>query len=235
MNYKWSYYYNLSKQFFRFALAGKGFMRTDNVIRDEYEDNWKKSERMIANLDKKQKKNWLLYSQPVISSRLQYTKTYMKRINQEMANAESVLELGGGNGLNLLLLAVLNPRIKILRSIELTQSGIQMAEQLYANPPIREISQITDIPPETVAQRLHGRDVKFLMGDMRNLPFEAETFDGVFSRLAIEQMPRHYPQIFSEAFRVTKNNGVGIFIEAFRDVQNIFNLMYGKINLEVQL
>lgn len=230
MNYKWRYYYNLSKKFFRFVLNGRGFVRTDKVIYDEYEDSWKNSELKIAHLGRQRKKEFLLDGQPVVSSQLQYIKAYIERINQETQGLESVLELGGGNGMNLLLLAVLNPQIKILRNVDLTQSGIQMAEQLVAYPPVKEIAQITGLPPDTVIQRLKGRDFAFLRGDMRNLPFGAQTFDCVFSRLAIEQMPRHYPQIFNEAYRVAKSDGVGVFIEEFKEVQNIFNLMYLKMN-----
>ena len=205
-------------------------MRTDGVIRDEYEKSWKNSQISLAHVNTLKKKRFLLRDQPVVSSPMQYIQAYIGRIHQEMVNSESVLELGSGNGLNLLLLAILNPQIKLLRGVELTCAGVQMAERFVASPPIKELAHITDLPDDTIVQRLRGRDFQFLVGDMRALPFEAETFDCVFSRQAIEQMPRDYPQVFDEAFRVVKSGGAGIFLEEFRESQNIFNLMYLKIH-----
>ena len=205
-------------------------MRTDGVIRDEYEKSWKNSQISLAHVNTLKKKRFLLQDQPVVSSPMQYIQAYIGRIHQEIANSKSVLELGSGNGLNLLLLAILNPQIKLLRGVELTRSGVQMAEQLAASPPIKELGQITGLPDDMIIRTLKGRDFQFLVGDMRALPFEAETFDCVFSRQAIEQMPRDYPQVFDEAFRVVKSGGVGIFLEEFRESQNIFNLMYLRMH-----
>lgn len=97
---------------------------------------------------------------------------------------------------------------------------------LLAHPPVKELSLATGHPSETILAALENRDIKLLHGNAKNLPFEANTFDCVFSRQAIEQLSHDYEKVFSEAFRVTKK--LGIFVEEFREAQNVFNMMYLK-------
>jgi len=60
------------------------------------------------------------------------------------------------------------------------------------------------------------------------LPFSDSSFDAVFSNSVIEQIPKEYPKVFSECFRVARS--VGIWSEPFAEAQglNIFYRLYLK-------
>lgn len=56
--------------------------------------------------------------------------------------------------------------------------------------------------------RKHNPDMRFEQGDLANLPFDAETFDGILAYYSIIDTPKiHQPVIFKEFRRVLKPGG----------------------------
>ncbi len=139
-------------------------------------------------------------------------------------DVERVLELGSGNGLNILALAALHPEVKTWRGIELTPQGVTSATSLLANPPLKYLRYVTGLGAEIIRDRLGGADIQFQEGNILNLPFPDGSFDVVYSCQVIEQLPRDYRRAFEEARRVTSK--YAFFLEEFLEAQNIFHRMH---------
>lgn len=151
----------------------------------------------------------------------------MSRALSVLGGVSSVLELGSGNGINLLLLAALHPEIKTWRGVELTPEGVAAAERIWREPPLDDLSYLTDLPRDVIAGRLANADIKFQQGSILDLPFPDQSLDVAFSRLVLEQLPRDYPVAFREARRVARVGG--LFLEEFREAQtNVFQRMQLK-------
>ncbi len=138
----------------------------------------------------------------------------------------SVLELGSGNGINILALAVLHPEIKVWRGIDLTPQGIRAATWLLTHPPLAYLKFVTGLDEKVIGERLSNRDIQFQLGNMLTLPHADGSYDLAFTSQSIEQLPRDYLRAFREIRRVTKK--YAIFLEEFREVQNVFNRMHLK-------
>ena len=164
-----------------------------------------------------------LYEVPKIAMRKIYLRE-MSRALGGFGGVESVLELGSGNGINVLSFAALHPEIRVWRGIEMTPEGVAAAGRLREHLPLDKLAYLTGLGREAVGRRLAGRDIKFQQGSILELPFAVRSFDVVFSSLVIEQIPRDYPQAFREARRVARLGG--FFIEEFREAQsNVFQRM----------
>ena len=123
-----------------------------------------------------------------------------------------VLEVGSGNGINLLTLAGAYPDISFT-GIELTQAGIDAARRVQAEPALPPgLAAYVALPQKdpTAFQR-----VEFIRGDATDMPFETGSFDLVMTVLAVEQMERVRSKALAEIARVTGNHL--LMLEPFRD------------------
>lgn len=129
----------------------------------------------------------------------------------EQLAPETVLEVGCGNGLNLLLLAGRFPR-KRFTGVELTAAGIAAAKkaQGFDLP-----DALKDFSPEPTQDAAAHRRVEFLEGNAAKLPFADASFDTVFTSLALEQMEEVRHAALTEIARVTRKHAV--LLEPFRD------------------
>ena len=123
-----------------------------------------------------------------------------------------VLEVGCGNGINLLLLAGQFPEISFA-GLELTESGNRVA---------RGLQQASSLPPALAAYPINaGRDpqafrrIDFVRGDATAMPFADGEFDLVFTVLSVEQMERVRHQALAEIARVS--GGHVLNMEPFAD------------------
>lgn len=138
---------------------------------------------------------------------------------------ESVLELGSGNGLNVLALAVLCPFIKTWGGVELAPAGVDMAENYVKNPPWETLEYLTKESREVIAERLKNATFDFRCGDITELPHEDNAFDCAYSYNVIEQIPKRYMDAFRHAKRVAKR--YALFVEPFAEAQrSIFQYFY---------
>jgi len=124
----------------------------------------------------------------------------------------SVLEVGAGNGLNLISLASRFPNLK-LAGIELTRSGVEVTRRVSELDRLPE--QLIKFLPEPAARECVAGAIDMRQGDARCMPFGDRSFDMVFTSLALEQMEEVRDAALREIARVTRFWVV--MIEPFRD------------------
>ena len=131
----------------------------------------------------------------------------------ERLGPRRVLEVGCGNGINLLLLAGRFPEVEYT-GIELTKEGHAAATDLQSLPELPSAMQ--RYAPLTLEDPSAFRRIRFLQGNAASLPFSDESFDLVFTVLSLEQMERIRHQALSEIVRVAGH--YTLMIEPFADV-----------------
>ncbi len=124
-----------------------------------------------------------------------------------------VLEVGCGDGINLLLLAGAFPDISFT-GLELTEAGYTAAKHLQGCDTLP--SHLVDYAPLLQKDSTAFRRVRFLRGDATAMPFGAHEFDLAFTVVAIEQMERSRSQALGELARVARAHVLNI--EPFYDV-----------------
>ena len=131
----------------------------------------------------------------------------------ERLGPRRVLEVGCGNGINLILLAGRFPEIAFT-GVELTEAGHCAARELQKQ---RELPPaLRGYAPLPLADTTAFRRIQFLQGNATSLPFEDGTFDLVITVLALEQMERVRAQALREIARVAARHT--LMIEPFQDI-----------------
>jgi ubiquinone/menaquinone biosynthesis C-methylase UbiE len=126
-----------------------------------------------------------------------------------------VLEVGSGNGINLLLLAAAYPGIEF-SGIEATEYGWSAAQKVAEEGRLPDaLRQFSPLP---VADESAVSRIRFEKGSAERLPFQDSSFDAVFTSLALEQMEAIRAQALSEIVRVAKSHVV--MLEPFYDVNS---------------
>ncbi len=146
----------------------------------------------------------------------------LKRVHQfllakfiERTKPKNILEVGSGNGLNLFILSYLFPSIK-LTGVELTEGGIDAAKKISLKDNLPDY--IVKYSP-LVGEKSNAHNcIDFIHGSAQNLCFKNESFDLVFTILALEQMEEIRHKALSEISRVCKKYLV--MVEPFRDWNN---------------
>jgi len=192
--------------------------RDDGVSHKEYEGVWKSSDHRLQKFLYKPRPA-LYHGTPAVIRGLDLQKQAVYEMSDAISSFRpaSVLELGAGNGANLLALAALHPEITTWTGIDITESGPDAANKLQKDPPMEELAYLTGLDPAEISQRLARVVIECLVGDMRALPFADGSFDFVFSHVAFEQLPRDHLTAFREARRVCRKHAC--FIEEFREAQ----------------
>ena len=135
----------------------------------------------------------------------------------ERVKPQRVLEVGCGNGINLILLAGHFPKIRFA-GVELTQAGHRAVRALQEQPALPP--GMADYAPLPLADPAAFRRIDFRQGDATRLPFEAGGFDLVITVLALEQMEQVRARALAEIARVTARHS--LMIEPFQDVNQTF-------------
>lgn len=123
-----------------------------------------------------------------------------------------VLEVGSGNGINLLTLAGAFPEIEFA-GLELTHEGVEEARRAQGDSATSEI--VREYSPVEVTDESAIQRISFVQGDASALPFEDDSFDLVLTVLAVEQMESIRPAALSEIARVSSRHV--LMLEPFRD------------------
>lgn len=131
----------------------------------------------------------------------------------ERLQPATVLEVGCGLGIHLVLLACRFPHIAF-SGIELTDAGFHAARQLQQQEQLP--AHLVRFAPEPLQDLTAFRRVDFRQGNAVALPFADASFELVYTVLALEQMERVRKQALDEIARVTGRHYFGI--EPFRDV-----------------
>jgi len=124
----------------------------------------------------------------------------------------SVLEVGCGNGLNLLTLACRFPETRFA-GLELTAGGFAVASAAQQDAELPIVLQ--RFSPEPVVDPTAHRRVAFHQGSAAAAPFADASTDLVYSSLALEQMEEVRPQALAEMARVSARHT--LMLEPFWD------------------
>ena len=135
----------------------------------------------------------------------------------ERLQPRRILEVGCGNGINLILLAGRFPEIAFT-GVELTEAGHRAARELQQRNELSPAMQ--DYAPLPLADATAFRAIHFRRGTATGLPFADGAFDLVITVLALEQMERVRQQALGEIARVAGRHT--LMIEPFRDVNRAF-------------
>lgn len=136
----------------------------------------------------------------------------------EKVRPRTVVEIGCGNGINLMMLACRFPDIAFT-GIELTPEGHAAAlafQQAHAELP----ANLRAFAPEPLPDPAGFRRVRFLQGSATELPFDDGAFDLAITVLALEQMEQVRSRALAEIARVVRSHT--LMIEPFRDVNGGF-------------
>lgn len=127
----------------------------------------------------------------------------------------SVLEVGCGNGINLLLLAAAYPAVQFF-GIEPTENGWSAAQRVVHEGRLPDV--LKQFSPLAIVDEGAVSRIRFERGSAAKLPYREGSFDVVFTSLALEQMEAIRSQAMTEIVRVAKSYIV--MLEPFCDVNS---------------
>lgn len=211
----------------RVVLRKKAQFRSEAFVRDSYESAYKAVDNDGLRRVLHARQHCLYGGKPALYAGAESKKFLLERFSNiiDLHSVNSLLEIGCGRGLNVLALAALHPNLKKVHGVELTQAGVDQAKKYLINPPSFALHMLTGLSEDLIQSRLKNRDIDFVMGSARNLPFDDGLFDAVFSNSVLEQFPRDYEIAFKEANRVSSR--LGFFSEPFEEAQrNILQKIY---------
>jgi SAM-dependent methyltransferase len=184
-----------------------GTKRTQKVVYDSYNTKW--ASRYFPSPDQANQKREASYVHfgdgglllKVGGIPLMHSLMIAKIIDQ--LKPRRVIEVGCGYGTNLFGLAAAYPEIHFVGA-ELTQSGVEKAKSIVAEPVLPEpVRRYTALP---VKDETAYRRIEFVQANAAKLPFANNEFDLVFTRQALEQMNEVRHEAVAELARISSNH-----------------------------
>jgi SAM-dependent methyltransferase len=212
----------LAKQSLRRLIGWRGQgARDENTVVAEYQRAWDRIDYGIYDVARRPTEGtpWLWRGSRMFASETggaRIRQLLLARVIEQLA-PRRVLEVGCGNGINLIMLSGLFPDIAFT-GIELTQAGHEAALSLQRQPELPASLQM--FSPLPVADPEAYQRIEFLRGNAANLPFPDGSFDLVYSVLAVEQMEQIRAQALGEIARTSEHHVA--MIEPFREVNRGF-------------
>jgi SAM-dependent methyltransferase len=195
--------------------------RRESLVHDEYEKAWRSIDYGAYALDAPRRDHtpWEWRERRMFASDVGATRFRQLLLCRviERLRPRQVLEVGCGNGINLILLAGRFPAIRFV-GIELTAAGHRAAcslQQAGALP-----AGLFEYAPLPLADLTAFRRIDFRQGNAASLPFADGEFDLVITVVALEQMERVRQQALGEIARVARRHT--LMVEPFRDVNGRF-------------
>jgi SAM-dependent methyltransferase len=189
--------------------------RNTDAIHDEYDEVWGRGFERYQMNPRVRHKPWTWRRRRYWASSIGATRFRQAILTRiiERVRPKSVLEVGCGNGINLLLLACRFPEIQFT-GVELTAAGHEVATRFQAsNQLLPEALQA--FAPLPLADLAAFRRIRFIQGSAAKLPLADGAVDLTMTVLALEQMERIRHQALSEIARVTA--GHAFLLEPFRE------------------
>jgi len=194
-----------------------GYQRNSELIIDEYSGVWTDTryENYSLEVPPPRFSPWEWNGGQMLASAFGGTRVRQLLLAKaiEQLAPKKVLEVGCGNGINLLMLAGRFPDIEFT-GVELTKEGHQAALTFQKKDTFPE--SMRSYAPQPLLDDTAFRRIRFLQGSAESLPLADNEVDLVYTVLALEQMERIRNKALSEVARVAKKNTV--MIEPFRDV-----------------
>ena len=213
--------FKIAKRFLRQKLLGKLLKerRVDETIMEEYGVQWSKTEfsNYDPGVDTPPYNYWIWNDRRLVARvrGIARVRLYLIAKAIEALRPKRVLEVGCGNGVNLLALAGMFPEIEFT-GLELTKEGIEKAQKIQTEDILPQ--SLIDFMPLPNKDSAAFKRTVFLQGSAAELPFKDGEFDFVFSAVAVEQMEAIRHQALSEIGRVTGE--YALLSEPFYDVNS---------------
>lgn len=195
------------KKAVRRMIGGVGgpFSRKKSLIVGEYEDTWSRGfSAYDLSAGCARPEPWLYRNMPLMADRAgvpRFRSVILSAVLRQL-KPKRVLEVGCGNGVNLLLLANAFPEIAFT-GLELTEAGNRVACEVQTLDKLPGI--LASYVPEPQVDPKAFRRIDFRRGDATAMPFEDGEFDLVFTVLSVEQMERVRHQALGEIARVSND------------------------------
>ncbi|MBN4048078.1 class I SAM-dependent methyltransferase [bacterium AH-315-O15] len=131
-----------------------------------------------------------------------------KRVHQllliraiEGIQPDTVLEVGCGTGINLLVFGGCFPRIKFA-GIDLAENCVRTVHNICKMPTLAE--EIVDFSPAPIIDKTAYRRLEVLQGTAKELPFPDKSFDVIYTIQALERMEEIRHEALRELARVAR-------------------------------
>jgi ubiquinone/menaquinone biosynthesis C-methylase UbiE len=225
------------RQKVRSILPWKKQARPQTLVSDHYETHWAEVEwPRTSNPDPSEQGVLSIWDKEGMMIRRFGRKRphhlLFARLVREL-KPKTALEVGAGNGINLLVMSTLFPEIQ-WSGVELTEAGVQVAKSVQKEE--RLPARIQEFAVDPIIDPAGHRKATFQQGDASALPFKDKQFDLVFSFQALEQMQAIRDKAVSEISRVAAK--YVICTEPFRDfnqseIQKYYTTARGYLNLAI--
>ena len=192
--------------------------RTENIVKNMYTNKWVTRDSKLS-IDDGGYVPIIWNKNKFVTQGLGLRKLQTLRIIKliEKINPESVLDIGCGNGERLFHLACIFPNIKFT-GLELTESGVKAAKEIQRFDTIP--NHLINSSPVKLKDFSAHKKINFICASSKKIPFQDNSFDLVYTSLALEQMEKIREQAMSEIYRVC--NKYVSFYEAFKEYNNNF-------------
>lgn len=210
----------IGKRYWRRRLFGKlpSWQRSHEVVRAEYSKAWAgidfaeydPASGIVPRPSPWQWRDRCWFASDVGATRVR--QLLLVRLLERLA-PRSVLEVGCGNGVNLMLLAGRFPDVSFT-GVELTREGARAATQLQRAAELPQPMQA--FAPLPLLDVGAFQRVRFVQGDAARLPLADGSVDLVVTILALEQMERVRERALAEIARVARRHT--LMIEPFREL-----------------
>ncbi len=208
------------KKAVRRIWSGEGGLKSRKkaIIHDEYESAWARGfSAYDLSAGCARPEPWIHGERKFLADRAgvpRYRSKLLASVIRKL-QPKRVLEVGCGNGINLLLLANAFPDVSFA-GLELTEAGNRVAKEVQQAEALP--APLAAYAPEPQDDAQAFRRIDFIRGDATNMPFETGAFDLVFTVLSVEQMERVRHQALTEIARVSGGHVLNLepFAEANR-------------------
>ena len=195
---------------------GRGKQRDQTRIREEYDGAWARKRLAPYEMEPRPSAGaaWQYAGEVMFATSAAGSRARLLVLMRAIAwlRPRTVLEVGCGNGLNLLTLACRFPEIRFA-GVELTEGGFAVGRAVQAEAELPDV--LRRFTPEPLVDARAHRTVAFHLGSAGTLPFADGAYDLVYSSLALEQMEQLRPQALAEMARVAARHT--LMLEPFWD------------------
>jgi len=213
--------YNRGREFNPFNLLRMAYVlnksrrkeREETFVKEQYENFWE--HRDLADFQTNSTNtcpgNWRGEAFEIVKLGIKRAHLYLLGEIINTLQPSSALEVGCGMGVNLAFLARKCPST-VFSGVELTANGVTRAKEIIQNTP----KELLDFYPSSLSEKSSFSSFpKVYQASAKDLPFEDNSVDFVYSVQALEQMNQIRFDVLKEFHRVTSK--YVCCVEAFKD------------------